>query len=249
VRAKLQAANDREALRERYRPARVKLLFVGEAPPASGRFFYRANSGLYRAIQSAFIVAFPSIRSDGFLDTFQALGCYLLDLCGKPVDDLEPLKRKRICAEGEIRLATSIQLFQPGTMVTVVRSILLNVERAQNFVGGQDYTSAFHIQGGGGATESYLKKPLCLFCEKNSMTRLRFGLKRWRAVPKPRCKFESESWDCGRVRLDPDITRCWEVAAAWHQVAGKRPSRRTTLRSLDLGCTPESIAEQLHLPS
>ena len=135
MRAKLQAANDREALRERYRPARVKLLFVGEAPPASGRFFYRANSGLYRAIQSAFIVAFPSIRSDGFLDTFQALGCYLLDLCGKPVDDLEPLKRKRICAEGEIRLATSIQLFQPETMVTVVRSILLNVERAQNFVG------------------------------------------------------------------------------------------------------------------
>lgn len=135
MRARLQATNDREALRERYRPARVKLLFVGEAPPASGRFFYRADSGLYHAIRSAFVGAFPSIRSADFLYSFQALGCYLLDLCGRAVDDIEPQRRRRICADGEIRLAGRIQLLQPGTIVTVVRSIFLNVERARKLAG------------------------------------------------------------------------------------------------------------------
>src|ERR1700720_3952865 len=76
--ARSKTALSRERLRERYRPARVKLLFVGEAPPASGRFFYRADSGLYHAIRSAFVGAFPSVRSADFLDSFQALGCYLL---------------------------------------------------------------------------------------------------------------------------------------------------------------------------
>jgi hypothetical protein len=131
----LQAAYEREVLRERYRPARVNLLFVGEAPPASGRFFYRADSGLYRAVRSAFIVAFPAIRSADFLESFQALGCYLQDLCERPVDDLDPQRRKRICAEGETGLASRIQFLQPKTMVTVVRSIFNNVERAQKLAG------------------------------------------------------------------------------------------------------------------
>ena len=42
-----EAALAREHLRRRYRPAHVDLLFIGEAPPASGRFFYQADSGLY----------------------------------------------------------------------------------------------------------------------------------------------------------------------------------------------------------
>ena len=49
----------KERLRQRQRPRRVIILFVGEAPPASGRFFYQADSGLYRAIREAFVKAFP----------------------------------------------------------------------------------------------------------------------------------------------------------------------------------------------
>ena len=51
--------NDRERLRESYRPERVRVLFVGEAPPASGAFFYRRDSGLYRALSTTFEEAFP----------------------------------------------------------------------------------------------------------------------------------------------------------------------------------------------
>jgi hypothetical protein len=126
-----KAADSRELLRERYCPARVRLLFVGEAPPASGLFFYGADSGLYRAIRSAFITAFPVLRSARFLESFQALGCYLVDLCERPVDRLDKEERKRVCAESEVQLARTIRRLQPKTVITVVRSISTNVERAQ----------------------------------------------------------------------------------------------------------------------
>ena len=89
----------RERLRRRYRPARVRILFVGEAPPASGRFFYQADSGLYRAVREAFVEAFPDVAAGDFLKAFQEMGCYLVDLCGKPVDRMAPRQRKRICME------------------------------------------------------------------------------------------------------------------------------------------------------
>ena len=65
----------RERSRRQYRPRRVRILFVGEAPPASGRFFYHADSGLYRAIRDTFVTAFPSLRSSKgkFLETFTNL--------------------------------------------------------------------------------------------------------------------------------------------------------------------------------
>src|SRR5580693_7073198 len=88
-------ARARELLRKRYGPARVKILFVGESPPASGRFFYQADSGLYRAVRDVFLNALPAFRAGDFLESFQAHGCYLVDLCGSPVDRLSLKKRKQ----------------------------------------------------------------------------------------------------------------------------------------------------------
>ena len=121
----------RERLRKRYRPERVRLLFVGEAPPASGRFFYRANSGLYRAIRDTFLDAFPSLGKDDFLESFSALGCYLVDLCGEPVDQMSRRSRERICHSGEERLARRLRQLRPKVIVTVVRSIESSVRRAE----------------------------------------------------------------------------------------------------------------------
>ena len=80
----LQAEAARERLRRRYRPARVRILFVGEAPPASGRFFYQADSGLYRAVRQTFLSAFPELKRAEFLESFRKLDCYLVDLCRSP---------------------------------------------------------------------------------------------------------------------------------------------------------------------
>ena len=119
-------------MRRRYRPARVRMLFVGEAPPASGRFFYRADSGLYRAIRDAFIDARPNVAEDNFLKSFQYLGCYLVDLCGKPVDRMNSAQRRRACRDGEVRLAQILKQLRPEIVITVVRSIAANVRRSES---------------------------------------------------------------------------------------------------------------------
>ena len=73
-------SSGRERLRKRYRPERVQILFVGESPPASGRFFYQADSGLYRAVKETFLTAIAPLAKNDFLDSFRSLGCYLVDL-------------------------------------------------------------------------------------------------------------------------------------------------------------------------
>lgn len=126
----LPERREQERLRRSFRPQAVKLLFIGESPPASGRFFYQGDSGLYRAMEEAFRVADPSLRSEEFLSRFQASGCYLIDLCSDPVDHLEPKPRRTACLSGEGSLARSIAKLQPVMIATVVRSIEGNVKRA-----------------------------------------------------------------------------------------------------------------------
>jgi len=121
----------RERLRKRYRPDRVRILFVGESPPASGRFFYQADSGLHRAVRETFFRAFPSLRNTEFLSSFCSVGCYLVDLCRDPVDNMTRDARRHACRRGETRLAQKIRALRPQTIVTVVRSIRANVKRAQ----------------------------------------------------------------------------------------------------------------------
>lgn len=125
-----EARRQRETLRRRFRPSDLRLLFVGESPPASGRFFYRGDSGLYRATRDAFRVVEPTITDTNFLATFQASGCYLVDLCPEPVDDLDPRSRRAACRASEASMARTIARLQPAMIVTVVRSIEAIVARA-----------------------------------------------------------------------------------------------------------------------
>jgi hypothetical protein len=128
--ASIPARRDRERLRRAWQPARVKLLFVGESPPASGRFFYQRDSGLYRAMLGAFRLAGAAIDGESFLKMFQDSGCYLVDLCPGPVDDLDPASRRKLCRAGEASLARTIAQLQPEKIATLLRSIEGNVARA-----------------------------------------------------------------------------------------------------------------------
>lgn len=123
--------NDRERLRESYRPERVRVLFLGEAPPASGAFFYRRDSGLYRALSTTFEEAFPRLRGRDFLAAFCDLGCYLVDLCGRPVDRLGPRERRKARRMGEARLAEAVNRLRPLAIVVLLRSINENSARAE----------------------------------------------------------------------------------------------------------------------
>jgi len=128
---------ERERLRRRYRPVDLRLLFIGEAPPASGRFFYQQDSGLYRAMRDAFRAIDPSITDESFLAVFQHSGCYLIDACPQAVDRLDPPSRRAACLASEPSLCRRIKRLQPRAIATLVRSIQANVERAIHCAGWQ----------------------------------------------------------------------------------------------------------------
>jgi hypothetical protein len=120
-----------ERLRRSYRPRKARILFVGESPPASGRFFYHADSGLFRAIREAFVKAFPDLRKADFLKSFRNVGCYLVDLCDRPVDHLSPNVRRKLCLAGEPRFSKSLRSLRPAIVIVVIRSIARNVQRSE----------------------------------------------------------------------------------------------------------------------
>src|SRR4051812_33943484 len=126
----LLSLSARDQLRRRSLPHRLRLLFIGEAPPASGRFFYCCNSGLYRAIRDAFHLVQPSHTDADFLATFQASGCYLVDTCPYPVDRLDAKSRTAACLASEPLLTRAIRELRPPVIMTTVRSIRPVVERA-----------------------------------------------------------------------------------------------------------------------
>jgi hypothetical protein len=130
VPSRATASSEREALRIKFRPKHLRLLFIGESPPASGRFFYQKNSGLYRAMRGAFHIAAPPIDDRNFLETFQASGCYLIDLCPEPVDRLAATSRRTLCRNNESALSRMIVALQPSIVATLLRSIETNVSRA-----------------------------------------------------------------------------------------------------------------------
>jgi len=123
----ITARRQREHLRQEFRPAAVRLLFIGESPPASGRFFYRRDSGLYRAMLEVFQVIDASITDSTFLTVFQESGCYLFDLCPEPVDHLGARARRDACRLAERNLSRVIDRLQPGMIATLLRSIKSNV--------------------------------------------------------------------------------------------------------------------------
>lgn len=124
------SADEREALRRRYLPARVRILFIGESPPAGGRFFYSADSELYRATRDAFYAALGERLREPFLACFAELGCYLDDLCREPVNWLPTQMRRAAHRAGEEHLATSICRLQPQIIIVLLKSIESNVARA-----------------------------------------------------------------------------------------------------------------------
>lgn len=121
---------ERESLRESFRPTRIRILFIGEAPPVSGRFFYSANSGLYRAMRDVFKAVNPQINDDNFLSLFQASGCYLTDLYPKPVDHLDGKARRRARLAGEQLLSETLIRLRPEKIAPVLRTIVSHVANA-----------------------------------------------------------------------------------------------------------------------
>jgi hypothetical protein len=120
-----------EAARLRFRPESVRVLFVGESAPAGGTFFYTMDSLLYDATQRAFREAIPDLLTEqNFLRSFQALGCYLVDLCDQPVNKLPRQVRLWHRDDGIEPLSGMIAETCPRALINVMASISSWIDRA-----------------------------------------------------------------------------------------------------------------------
>jgi len=124
--------NNFERRRLKYRPSIIRLLFIGESPPANGTFFYKADSNLYRYTRMAFMQAFGDTvgSSDDFLDTFQSLGCFLDDLCPTPLNRLNKHEREHYRERSVSDLAVRIASASPQEVIVVMKAIVPAVSKA-----------------------------------------------------------------------------------------------------------------------
>lgn len=122
--------------RERYRPQRVKVLFVAESPPSSGKFFYFGENNLLSHLRSAVRESLKddasfSLKEDAsFLNWLKEYGWFLDDLVVKPIDNVSAAQRERECREARPDLASRIRRYQPSAIVTILLRIRDHVEIA-----------------------------------------------------------------------------------------------------------------------
>lgn len=108
---------------------------VAESPPASGRFFYGADSGLYRAVRDVFAAEYSPTDDQSFLESFRDRGWYLVDLCRTPVNRLPLRTRRQAHHEAVAGLARTIRRLRPGAVVLVVRLVSPFVRHALRLAG------------------------------------------------------------------------------------------------------------------
>lgn len=121
-----------EELRRRYRPNPIKVLFVGESPPARGTSFYKGDSGLARYTKLSFqqVYSLPDLAMADFLHGFKAAGCYLDDLCLEPVNRMKASDRRATWKREVEPLARRLEADSPRIIVPILRSIESSVRQA-----------------------------------------------------------------------------------------------------------------------
>ena len=86
-----------EKIRSSFQPAEIRILFVGESPPKTGKFFYCGNSPMAKHMKRVLRQElFPGIENsdEAFFKAFKASGCYLDDLVLCPVSSGKEKIRK-----------------------------------------------------------------------------------------------------------------------------------------------------------
>ena len=120
-----------QSKRKKWKPNKVRVLFVGESPPANGTFFYCGNSKLVRYTKEALEKVcgeFDDIKD--FLKAFKEKGCYLVDLCDEPINNLAKPERNKKRKEGIKSLSRIIKKLKPKTIIVVMKAIEPCVEKA-----------------------------------------------------------------------------------------------------------------------
>jgi len=115
-----------ERLRERYRPATIRTLFVGESRPASGKFCYDPK---LRPIAQRFEKALE-LGGDDFLHSFKDAGLYLDDLVLTPINGCRKSDRQRLRLQAVPGLKSRIRKYRPALVVAIMKGIAPFVREA-----------------------------------------------------------------------------------------------------------------------
>lgn len=120
-----------DALKQQYKPKKVKLLFVADGVPIGPKYFYLKNSNLYKAIKAAFVQVFGEFKTDDeFLEFFKEMGCYIDNISDKPVKDLPPAQQRALRQEGVPQLASHIAEMKPQLVIISLKVIEKQVREA-----------------------------------------------------------------------------------------------------------------------
>src|SRR6056297_325156 len=112
---------DVEKLRASYRPANIKVLFVGESAPAGGVFFYKQTGQVHGQFRQALA---PHIGdSPTFVDAFKQAGFYLDDLVLEPVNWLSRSERQATHAASIESLAKRLRYYEAPLVVAFMKGI------------------------------------------------------------------------------------------------------------------------------
>lgn len=126
-----------EHIRLQWKPRSVRVLFVGEAPPVGGDFFYKWKrpDDLHKYTQRAFAAVFEDVPEDPkkFLSYFRRAGCYYEDLCHTAIRT-NSARKKAVRREHGIALLTErIKQHRPQAVIAVMKEISLHVRIASCF--------------------------------------------------------------------------------------------------------------------
>ncbi len=111
-------------LRQQYKPDKINILFIADAPAAGNRFFYRKNSELFKAVKAAFTQVFGEFTDrDEFLNFYKDFGCYLDNICLVPVKHLPDKEQKAERQRGIQPLAERIAEMQPRLIIITMKAI------------------------------------------------------------------------------------------------------------------------------
>ncbi len=120
-----------EAMRIRFKPDQIRVLFIGESAPAGGTFFYNGNSQAYRTMRSFF----GRSGDTCFLKWFKDQGFYLDDLVQRPINATASHERTAAWKAGIPDLAARIQSYRPDMVIAIVLKIRADIAEAVRLSG------------------------------------------------------------------------------------------------------------------
>lgn len=152
--------DENENIRERFKPNKIKVLFIGESPPASGGFFYKEDS-LCGYTQQSFAKIFPEaakMTRGEFLKFFMNKGCFLDDLCHILVNKLSKTEKMNHCKQAVPLLASRIKQYQPDVIIIMLLKIVAYVKDAIIISKLQDINYWAVPYGGYGNQNRYIEE-------------------------------------------------------------------------------------------